>query len=114
MPSDAGTARELRDSPLFKAGALLGVLLVALLVSRSCGRTETPVPKEEAIEIAREQVDYEPDRVQVRFLKRGLQSSSFWAVSLTSFAADGTLADATVVVVDARTGDVAEVRDQSG
>ena len=32
--------------------------------------------------IAREQIDYEPERVAVRFMRRGIPSRGYWAVSL--------------------------------
>ena len=109
-PTTAGTARGLRDRPLGKVALLLAVLLVAFLVSRSCGATETRLDKDEAIELAKREVPYSPDRVQVRYLKRGLKSRGFWAVSLSTVRDDGSLDKVRVVVLDAQTGDVAEVR----
>lgn len=104
-PSTAGTRRGLRDSPWGKAAILAAVLVAALLVARSCGATETPVSKDEAVEIARGEVDFAPDRVQVRLIKRGIQSNEFWLVGL----ARGEV-EAVNVVIDARTGAVTEVR----
>lgn len=85
------------------------MLLVALLVSRSCGSSETRVSKERATEIARGVIDYEPDRVQVRYLKRGFQSRGFWAVSLSTVNEVGSYDRTTVVVVNGQTGDVVEI-----
>lgn len=87
-------------------------LLLAFVASRSCASRDTDVSREEAVEIAREEVDYEPDRVGVRFLPRGFQSRPSWAVSLSLVGADGELTRVTVVVVDGTTGDVVEVRRQ--
>lgn len=110
MPTDAGTPRALRDRPLGKAVLLLAVLLAAFLVSRSCGSSETQLSQDRAAEIAQGSIDYEPDRVQVRYLKRGFQSSGFWAVSLSTVDRAGSYTRTTVVVVDAQSGDVVEIR----
>lgn len=67
--------------------------------------------REEAIEIARQEVDFEPDRISLRFLPRGFQSRPTWGVSLIAVGADGAIERVVVVVVDARTGDVEEVRE---
>lgn len=88
---------------------MLVVLLAAFLVSRSCGSSETQISKERATEIARGVIDYEPDRVQVRYLKRGFQSEGFWAVSLSTVNADGSYDKTTVVVVNGQNGDVVEI-----
>ncbi len=108
--TDAGTRRALRDSPWGKAALLVVVLLVAVAVARTCGSRDTEISKEDAIEIAREQIDYEPDRVMTRFLPRGVRSRPSWGVSLSTVDATGALDRITVVVVDARTGRVLEVR----
>jgi len=112
LPTTAGAPperRALRDRPLGKAAILVAVLVAAFLVSRSCGSSETQISKERATEIARGVIDYEPDRVQVRYLKRGFQSQGFWAVSLSTLNAVGSDDKTTVVVVDGQTGDVVEI-----
>jgi hypothetical protein len=112
--TDAPTARGLRDSPLGKAAILVAVLLAALLVARSCGSRESEISKEEAVEIARAEIDYEPDRVMTRFVPRGIDSRPSWAVSLSTVGEAGALDRITVVVVDGRTGQVVETRVQRG
>ena len=66
--------------------------------------------QEEAIAIARQEIDFEPERVSVRFIPRGIPAQETWAVSLATIAVDGRLERVTVVVVDAETGEVVEVR----
>jgi hypothetical protein len=88
---------------------VLGVLLAAFLVARGCGATETQVSTEEAIEIAREQLDFVPECVQVRFFRRGVNSRAFYAVSLWTVDARGAFGDIALVVVEARSGAVAQV-----
>lgn len=108
--TDAGTRRGLRDTAWGKAALLVGVLAAAFAVSQSCGSRETDITKEEAAEIARERIDYEPERVQARFIPRGARSAPAWAVSLSTVGPDGQPETVTVVVVDARNGDILEVR----
>lgn len=46
----------------------------------------------------------------MRFLKRSIESRSYWAVSLSTLSASGATEQVAVVVVDAETGDVEEIR----
>ena len=115
MPSAAaGTRRGLRDSPLGKLALLAGVLLVALVVSRGCGGSADEISQEQAIAIAEREIAYRPDRVQVRLVRRGFQSRPFWAVSLATLDERGRLDRVTVVLVDAKTSEVEEVRTTDG
>jgi peptidase YpeB-like protein len=84
------------------------VLLAAFLVSRSCGASERTVSEEQAIEIAREHSGFQADRVQVRYLRQGVESIPYWAVSLYDVNANGRPTRFEVVMVDARTGTVRE------
>jgi hypothetical protein len=106
MPSIAtGT---LRDRPLFKLGAVLVVLLAAYLVSRSCGRVGDEISQDEAVEIAKGRIDFEPQQFQVRLFKKGINSRPYWGVSLYN----GPRTEPTrcrIVQVDAVTGRVAAV-----
>ena len=93
---------------------VLGVLLIAVFAAKTCASRDTEVDKERATEIAREAVDYEPDQVMVRFIPRGAQSRPYWAVSLSTVNADGSLDEVTVVVVNARSGEIEEITRQGG
>ena len=88
----------------------MGVLALAFAATRGCASRETEVSKEEAVEIARAEIGYEPDRVMTRFVARGIESRPSWAVSLATLREDGTFERVTVVVVDGRTGDVVDVK----
>jgi hypothetical protein len=85
-------------------------LLAIFLVARGCQREGTEITQEEAVAIARDAVDFEPDRVVVRFVRRGASFRPHWAVSLSQEAEGGALTNVTVVVVDAGTGEVIEIR----
>ena len=114
MPTAAGIPRGLSDRPIGKVLLLLAVLAAAFLVSKSCGSSENAVSQERAKEIARSAIDFEPDRVGVRYLKRGFQSRGYWAVSLSRENGAGELIQTTVVVVDGETGRIEEIRKGSG
>ena len=85
---------------------LVGILLVAaFVVSRSCQEREVAIDKNGAISIARKQIDYEPQRVAVRFVRRGIPSRGYWAVSLPGTNPPRI----TTVLVNAASGAVVEV-----
>lgn len=90
------------------------VLVAAVIVSRSCGSTETEVSQEQAIAIAKKQVSFEPNDVVIRLQKRGLSLREFWLVGLGIKRPDGSFEKATNVLIDADTGDVAGVRNAVG
>ena len=85
------------------------VLLAALVVARTCGSSQPSVTQEEAIAIAKDQVNFEPRAVQIRNVPRGIEGRRSWAVSLYTGTIDrpGTCR---VVEIDAASGRVAQVR----
>jgi hypothetical protein len=86
------------------------VLVAALLVARTCGSTEPTVTQAEAIEIAKQEVDFEPRSVQIRNVPRGLEGRRSWAVSLYT----GTISrpgTCRIVEIDARSGSIVQVRE---
>ena len=82
MHFDAGIRRGLRDSLAGKLILLVAVLLLAFLVARTCGSSAPDVSQEEAIEIAREQIEFEAEEVQIRNVPRGIEGQRSWMVSL--------------------------------
>jgi hypothetical protein len=107
--ADAAAAprRALRDRPLGRVLLLAAVLAAAALAARSCADTSPDVSKEAAIESAREIAVFEPESVQVRFVRRGVPSRGYWAVSLYQGPARQPTR-VQLVVVDANTGDVVD------
>lgn len=103
-------ARDLRDSWIFRLAALLVVLLAAFGVARSCGSAGRNVTADEAVAIARESTDFQPDKHQVRFFQRGLRPRPLWAVSLYDLGPRGRPIRVHLVIVDATTGAVVEQR----
>jgi hypothetical protein len=84
---------------------LLAVLLVAFIALKTCAAHEDNVGFEEAETIARDEVDFEPDKVLVRGVQRGLDAHLFWAVSLSTENAAGLRVECATVLVDAETGE---------
>jgi hypothetical protein len=87
---------------------LVVVLIAAFGVSRGCASAGRNVTSDEAVEIARESTTFEPDRVQVRFVQRGIPPRPLWAVSLYDIDARGRPSEVHVVIVDANTGTIVE------
>lgn len=110
MPTVGETARGLRDTAWGKAVILAVILVAALLVARSCGKTDPKVSQEQAIAIAKAEVPFEPNDVIIRLQKRGLRQGIFWLVGLGIKRPDGSYEKATNVLVDGETGDVAGVQ----
>ena len=108
--ADGETRRGLRDSTWGRVALLVLVLAAAGLLAKTCASTDTAVSQDEAIVIAKEQVDFEPNQVMVRYIQQGLKPRPYWAVSLSDKQPDGALDNLTVVVVDANTGEVTEIR----
>jgi hypothetical protein len=112
--SGGETTRGFRDRRLGRVLIFAGVLLAALLVSKSCGKTEAEVGQDRAIAIAKQQVDFEPNRVTIRLVKQGLRQKELWLVGLGQRREDGSYVVATNVMLDADTGEVLEIRPVSG
>ena len=80
------------------------MLLVALLVSRGCAAADRQVSQARATSIAREATPFEPDKVQIRLIQRGIPPRAVWAVSLYDVDANDRPTRINVVLVDGRTG----------
>lgn len=87
----------------------MAVLLIALLASRSCASSRADVSQQEAIAIARKQLDFKPECVQIRYVRRGIPGRPFWAVSLWTLTPKGDFGRVAVVLVDAKDGSVGGV-----
>ena len=87
-----------------------GVLLLAFLVSKSCGSTGDEVSQAEAVETARAAIDFEAEHHQIRLFKKGLDSHPYWGVSLYNGERTNPT-ECQIVQVDAVSGDVASVDD---
>lgn len=67
------------------------------------------VEKEQAVELARQEIDFEPTQTTVRLLRQGFGGAPTWAVSFSIARSGGGFERLTTVVVDATDGTVVEV-----
>jgi hypothetical protein len=94
---------------------IVAVLVLAFVASQTCQKSSVRFDKNQAIAKAKAEVDFEPKRTQVRFLRQGLDSKPFWVVSLSIPLRDRDgFRRLAVVRIDANTGKVAEVRGADG
>lgn len=98
--------RALRDRAVGRAVMLAVVLLLAFAVTKGCG-SDGSLDADDAKRVAQTVQTFEPDEVQVRFFRRGVNSTPLWAVSMYQ----GTAKRPTrvqVVVINATTGEIVE------
>lgn len=110
MPTDAERAPGPR---LQRPGALVFVIALGVaifFVARGCQSEGIDLSQEEALAIARQQIEYVPDQEQIRILRRGISSKPHWVVGFERRDESGDSTDVTTVVIDAETGEVVEVR----
>jgi hypothetical protein len=84
-------------------------LLAALVVTQTCQEQDVRIDEERAVATARKEIDFDPDKTAVRFVRQGVPSRPYYAVSFSigrEGEADHRL---TTVLVDARSGQVAEI-----
>jgi hypothetical protein len=102
--------KDLRDQTWFRIAVVVALLLLIFAASRSCQREGLDISQDEAIESAEDEVDFEPDDVQVRLLRQGVNFTQRWVVGLAQLRENGERFNEVVVVIDASSGDVIEVR----
>jgi Peptidase propeptide and YPEB domain len=86
------------------------VLVAAFVFAQTCQKEQVRVTKDQAIQTAREQVAFKPERTQIRLLRQGLGSKPYWIVSLSIPGERADTFDRLALVhVDANTGEVTEV-----
>ena len=104
----AGSGRGFRDRPLGRVAILVVVLVVAFLVARTCGSTRPAVSAKEAVEIARERIDFDAPNVQIRNVPRGFERRA-WIVSLYTGSPTNP-GRCNQVEIDAESGEVVTIR----
>jgi hypothetical protein len=108
-PAEEPPRRPARITP---RGVIAVIALAALtfVAAQSCQQGEIKVSKEAAIESARAEAGFRPERTQVRLVRQGLNGHPFWAVSFSIPAPSGDgYARLTTVRVDAVDGRVESV-----
>jgi uncharacterized membrane protein YkoI len=89
---------------------IVGVLVLAFFVARNCQQDQVRLTEDQAIVIAERQVNFEPERTQIRLLRQGLNSKPYWIVSLSiPGERENTYRRLATVQIDAKTGEVVDV-----
>jgi hypothetical protein len=88
--------------------ALLAVGLVLVKVAGQGGNSK--IGKDDAVAIARQRIDFKPTGYQIRFIRRGIPSRGYWVASFYIRKSTGGYSRVTVVLIDATSGQVTEVR----
>lgn len=89
---------------------VVGVLVLAFFVARSCQQAQVRISKETAIVTAKREVDFTARRANVRLLRQGLNSKPYWFVNLSvPGRQEGSIKRLSVVKIDANSGKVVEI-----
>ena len=90
---------------------MVALLALGIVLTRVLGRTDPRVSDDRAVAIARTKLDFKPEGMTVRLVRRGIPPSAYWAVSFWKHKASGDgYARITLVLVGADSGRISEVR----
>ncbi len=92
---------------------IVGVLALAFVAAQTCQKSQIRVDKDQAIATAKQRIDFEPQRTQIRLLRQGITSEPYWIVSLSiPTERDDVFRKLALVKIDANTGKVDSVKTQ--
>ena len=92
---------------------IVAVLAVAFVAAQTCQKSQIRYTKAQAIAKAERQIDFEPDRTQIRLLRQGITSEPFWIVSLSvAGEREDSFRELAIVKIDANSGKVDSVKQQ--
>jgi hypothetical protein len=89
---------------------MVALLALGLVLTRVLGRTTPKVSKADAVALARPNVDFKPQGYNIRLVRQGIPPRPVWAVSFWIRKAGGGFSRITLVLVDANSGQVMQVR----
>jgi hypothetical protein len=89
---------------------MVALIAIGLLLTRVLDRSGARVSEERAVEVARPYAGFTPEGHNIRLVRRGIPPKPFWAVSFWIKDASGDPTRVTLVLVNADTGDVTEVK----
>ena len=89
---------------------MVGLVVLALVLTRVLHHGGATVSEERAVEVARPYAGFTPEGHNIRLVRRGIPPRPFWAVSFWIKNDTGDPTRVTVVLVSADTGDVTEVK----
>ena len=103
-------ADRLRRVTWSRVAFMVGLIAIGLVLVNVLDRGSPSVSKEKALSISRPRIDFVPQDHQIRFIRRGIPPRGYWIVSYFIRKPEGGYKRVTVVIVDASTGKVTEVR----
>ena len=106
VPRSDDLAGDFRPRPrVTKRGvaAVVALFAVTFVAAQSCQKEQIRIDQRQAVEIARPEAGFTPERTQVRIVRQGLNGKPYWAVS---FSDEMRI---TTVRIDAKTGVIAAV-----
>ena len=112
MTAVSGVVEKVRGLSRASKALLIGAVLIAIIGFSGVmqANNDVAVSSEEAVEIATERLDFEPDLTAVKLVREGIGLHPVWAIS---FSTDGTGDDRydqiLVVSVDGRSGEILRV-----
>jgi hypothetical protein len=90
---------------------IAAVLIVAFVAAQTCQKSSIRLDKNQALAKAEAQVDFTPQREQIRLLRQGLTSKPYWMVSLSRPGKrQGTFSKLAVFRINANSGKLERVR----
>lgn len=92
---------------------IVAVLAVAFVAAQTCQQSQIRFTKDQAIAKAKQQVNFTPQRTQIRLLRQGIASEPFWIVSLSiPGEREDTFRKLALVKIDANNGKIDSVKQQ--
>jgi hypothetical protein len=89
---------------------MVALIALGLVLTRVLGRTTPKVSKDDAVAVARPNVDFKPQGYNIRLVRQGIPPRPVWAVSFWIRKSAGGFSRITLVLVDANSGQVMQVR----
>ena len=89
---------------------MVALIAVALVIARVVNHGGARVSEERAVAAARPYAGFTPEGHNIRLVRRGIPPRPYWAVSFWIKNPTGDATRVTVVLVNADTGDVTEVK----
>jgi hypothetical protein len=89
---------------------MVALIALGLVLTRVLGRTTPKVSKDDAVAVARPNVDFKPQGYNIRLVRQGIPPRPVWAVSFWIRKSGGGYSRITLVLVDANSGRVMQVR----
>ena len=96
-----------------RVAVIVAVLALAFVAAQTCQQSQIRYTKEQAIATATRQVDFDPDRTQIRLVRQGITSEPFWIVSLSiAGESEDSFRELALVKIDANNGKIVSVSRQ--